>query len=227
MSSRLALQIRSLSKAFQSGQEQLRILIDLDLDVHKGAMIAITGASGCGKSTLLHLVGGMEKPDAGEILFEGTDVTQLEGRALAAYRNEVAGFVFQFHYLLPEFTAEENVMFPLLLRRLSFGEASSTARELLREVGLEARGHHRPGELSGGEQQRVAIARALSGRPGLLLADEPTGNLDPHTSQRIYDLLAEVHRRHQLTSLIATHNAELSRLCDVRLRISEGKLVPA
>ena len=225
MSSGCALQIRALSKTFQSGQEQLRILVDLDLDVQKGAMIAITGASGCGKSTLLHLVGGMEKPDAGEILFEGTDVTLLRGRALAAHRNEVAGFVFQFHYLLPEFPAEENVMFPLLLRRLSFREAASTARQLLQEVGLEARAHHRPGELSGGEQQRVAIARALSGRPRLLLADEPTGNLDPHTSQRIYDLLAEVHRRHQLTSLIATHNTELSRRCDLRLRISEGKLV--
>ena len=162
MSSGCALQIRALSKTFQSGQEQLRILVDLDLDVQKGAMIAITGASGCGKSTLLHLVGGMEKPDAGEILFEGTDVTLLRGRALAAHRNEVAGFVFQFHYLLPEFTAEENVMFPLLLRRLSFREGGFQPRGSCCKRSALKLGHTIVPESCRAESNRGSRSRELS-----------------------------------------------------------------
>ena len=188
-------------------------------------MVAVTGASGSGKSTFLHLVGGMERPDSGSIRFRDLEITGLQGRELAAYRNRTVGFVFQFHYLLPEFNARENAMFPLLLRGASHQEASGRAEALLEEVGLGDRMRHRPGELSGGEQQRVAIARALAGEPRLLLADEPTGNLDPATSERIYELLDQVHRRHGLTSLIATHNASLADLCNVRKEVLQGKLV--
>lgn len=219
------LKIRGLSKSYLSGQERLRILVDLNLTVQAGQMVAITGASGSGKSTFLHLVGGMERPDAGSICFKDLEITGLQGRGLAAYRNRTVGFVFQFHYLLPEFNARENAMFPLLLRGASHHEASERAEALLEEVGLSDRMRHRPGELSGGEQQRVAIARALAGEPRLLLADEPTGNLDPATSERIYELLDQVHRSHGLTSLIATHNASLADLCSVRKRVVQGKLV--
>ena len=219
------LRIRGLSKSYPSGQERLRILVDLNLTVQAGDMVAITGASGSGKSTFLHLVGGMERPDSGSILFQGLEITGLQGGELAAYRNRTVGFVFQFHYLLPEFSARENAMFPLLLRGTSHQEASQRAEALLEEVGLGDRMRHRPGELSGGEQQRVAIARALAGEPGLLLADEPTGNLDPATSERIYELLDQVHRSHGLTSLIATHNASLADLCNVRKEVLQGKLV--
>lgn len=219
------LQVRGLSRSYLSGREWLQILVNLDLVVRAGQMIAITGASGSGKSTFLHLVGGMEKPDAGTILFESQDVTSLEGKDLAAYRNQTIGFVFQFHYLLPEFTAQENAMFPLLLRGISHKIAAYKASELLVEVGLEDRIHHRPGELSGGEQQRVAIARALAGQPRMLLADEPTGNLDPATSELIYALLKQVHGQHGLTSVIATHNSSLAGICDVRKEVVQGKLI--
>ena len=219
------LEIRGLSKSYRSGRERLRILVDLDLTVQAGRMVAIMGASGSGKSTFLHLVGGMEKPESGSIRFRDQEITRLQGRELARYRNRTVGFVFQFHYLLPEFDARENAMFPLLLRGASHQQASERAEALLEEVGLADRMRHRPGELSGGEQQRVAIARALAGEPRLLLADEPTGNLDPATSERIYELLAQVHRSHRLTSLIATHNAALADLCNVRKEVSQGKLV--
>jgi lipoprotein-releasing system ATP-binding protein len=188
-------------------------------------MVAVTGASGSGKSTFLHLVGGMERADAGEIRLEGTNVNELEGPALANYRNQKIGFIFQFHHLLPEFSALENVMFPLLLRGQTFGQASEEATFLMSEVGLEDRVHHKPGELSGGEQQRVAVARALVGRPQLLLGDEPTGNLDEHTAETLYQLLGEIHLRHKLTSIIVTHNPRLASQCDVEKRLHDGQLV--
>ncbi|MDA2924476.1 ABC transporter ATP-binding protein [Acidobacteria bacterium AH-259-O06] len=219
------LKIEGLSKSFQSGSEKLHILVDLALEVEEGQMVAVTGASGSGKSTFLHLVGGMERADSGQILFEGTEVTRLAGRELAKLRNEKIGFIFQFHHLLPEFSALENVMFPLLLRRIPLSQAAERGRTSLAEVGLSERIHHKPGELSGGEQQRVAVARALVGKPRLLLGDEPTGNLDTHTSEKIYELLLGVHRRHRLTSIIATHNPRLASLCDVEKRLREGKLV--
>ena len=219
------LKIQGLCKSFQSGNEKLRILIDLSLQLKKGEMLAVTGASGSGKSTFLHLVGGMDRADAGEILLAGQKVTRLEGHQLAQFRNSKIGFVFQFHHLLPEFSALENAMFPLLLRRIPFAEARTRAHALLDEVGLGDRAHHKPGQLSGGEQQRVAVARALVGQPSLLLGDEPTGNLDEHTAEAIYELLLDIHRRHHLTSIIVTHNPKLAALCSLEKRLEEGKLV--
>jgi len=219
------LKIQGLYKSFQSGNEKLRILIDLSLQLKEGEMLAVTGASGSGKSTFLHLVGGMDRADAGEIFLAGQKVTRLEGRQLARFRNSKIGFIFQFHHLLPEFSALENVMFPLLLRRIPFGEARTRAHVLLDEVGLADRSHHKPGQLSGGEQQRVAVARALVGKPRLLLGDEPTGNLDEHTAEAIYELLLDIHRRHHLTSIIVTHNPKLAALCSLEKRLEEGKLV--
>ena len=219
------LKIQGLYKSFQSGSEKLRILIDLSLQLKEGEMLAVTGASGSGKSTFLHLVGGMDRADAGEILLAGQKVTRLEGQQLAQFRNSKIGFIFQFHHLLPEFSALENVMFPLLLRRIPFAEARTRAHVLLDEVGLADRAHHKPGQLSGGEQQRVAVARALVGKPSLLLGDEPTGNLDEHTAETIYELLLDIHRRHHLTSIIVTHNPKLAALCSLEKRLEEGKLV--
>ncbi len=219
------LKIQGLYKSFPSGDEKLRILIDLSLQLEQGEMLAVTGASGSGKSTFLHLVGGMDRADAGEIILAGQKVTRLEGQQLAQFRNSKIGFIFQFHHLLPEFSALENVMFPLLLRRIPFAEARTRAHALLDEVGLADRSHHKPGQLSGGEQQRVAVARALVGKPSLLLGDEPTGNLDEHTAEAIYELLLDIHRRHKLTSIIVTHNPKLAALCGLRKSIQEGKLV--
>ncbi len=218
------LSVTSLFKSYQSGDKTLEVLVDLSLSVFRGEMVAVTGESGSGKSTLLHLLGGMEKPDSGEILFDGVPITGLERDRLADFRNRRIGFVFQFHHLLPEFTAVENVAFPLLLRRDSFRSAEERAWALLKEVGLEERGHHRPGELSGGEQQRVAIARALVGQPELLLGDEPTGDLDLKTSNAIHDLLGEVHERFGLTSIIVTHNLKLASLCHRQRLMVDGKL---
>jgi lipoprotein-releasing system ATP-binding protein len=189
-------------------------------------MLAVQGASGCGKSTFLHLVGAMEKPDAGEITIDGINVTQLDAEHRARFRNSKIGFVFQFHHLLPEFTALENVMMPLLLRRFSRREAARKASRFLGEVGLSDRQHHRPGELSGGEQQRVAVARALVGEPSLLLADEPTGNLDDRTSDSIHALLLEIHGRNLLTSILVTHDSRLAQLCEQRMKLENGRLSP-
>ncbi len=219
------LKIQGLYKSFQSGTEKLRILIDLSLRLKEGEMLAVTGASGSGKSTFLHLVGGMDRADAGEISLAGQKVTRLEGQQLAQFRNSKIGFIFQFHHLLPGFSALENVMFPLLLRRIPFAEARTRAQALLDEVGLADRSHNKPGQLSGGEQQRVAVARALVGKPSLLLGDEPTGNLDEHTAEAIYELLLDIHRRHHLTSIIVTHNPKLAALCSLEKRLEEGKLV--
>ena len=219
------LKIQGLYKSFQSGNEELHILVDLDLQLEQGQMLAVTGASGSGKSTFLHLLGGMDRADAGEIFLAGEDVTGLAGQELAQFRNRKIGFIFQFHHLLSEFSALENVMFPLLLRRAPFPEARHRAQVLLDEVGLGDRAHHKPGQLSGGEKQRVAVARALVGKPVLLLGDEPTGNLDEHTAETIYELLLDIHRRHHLTSIIVTHNPKLAALCGSEKRLQEGKLV--
>jgi lipoprotein-releasing system ATP-binding protein len=218
------LEVQGLCKGYSSGNQRLEILVDLSLDLNEGEMIAVTGASGSGKSTLLHLIGGMDRPDRGSIMIMDRELSNLDRLELSGFRNKTIGFVFQFHHLLPEFTALENVMMPLLLRGLSRQEASHSAEALLREVGLEKRGHHRPGELSGGEQQRVALARALIGRPSLLLADEPTGNVDPHTGQLLGMLLQEVHKRHRLTSIIVTHNEKLAGICSHIYRLENGTL---
>lgn len=218
------LRVRSLCKSYQSGDKTLEVLKDLALTVSGGEMLAITGESGSGKSTLLHLLGGMEKPDSGEVIVDGLQVSKLGRDELAVFRNRKIGFVFQFHHLLPEFTAVENVAFPLLLRRMALREAEARARKLLKAVGLEGRGHHKSGELSGGEQQRVAIARALVGEPKLLLGDEPTGDLDVKTSATIHELLLDVHERFGLTSILVTHNPELAALCHRQKLMIDGQL---
>jgi len=218
------LSIRGLSKSYPSGDSVIQVLDGLDLELRTGRMLAVMGESGSGKSTFLHLAGGMEKPDAGRIRIGEEVLTALDPDRLARFRNRTVGFVFQFHHLLPEFSALENVMFPLLLRKIPAREARKKAQDLLRDVGLSNRVHHKPGELSGGEQQRVAIARALSGDPAVLLGDEPTGNLDLKTSNAIHELLLEVHEKFRLTSIIVTHNPALAGLCDVRMVLENGRL---
>jgi lipoprotein-releasing system ATP-binding protein len=218
------LAVRNLCKGYLSGSEHLEVLINLSMDLDAGEMVAVTGASGSGKSTLLHLIGGMERPDSGSIRILEEELADLSPLALSRFRNKTAGFVFQFHHLLPEFTALENVMMPLLLRGETPEAARASARELIVEVGLKDRAGHRPGELSGGEQQRVAIARALSGKPKVLLADEPTGDLDPHTGEMVGALISELHAGHGLTSIIVTHNEKLAKICTRIYRLENGKL---
>jgi lipoprotein-releasing system ATP-binding protein len=218
------LQVRDLSKTYKSGDQHLEVLIGLSLEVEQGEMVAVTGVSGSGKSTLLHLLGGMDKPDKGSIRILDQELSQLSPLELSRFRNSTIGFVFQFHHLLPEFTATENVMMPLLLRGVSLAKAVSAAREAIADVGLAQRAHHRPGELSGGEQQRVALARALVGRPALLLADEPTGNLDPVTGESISALFRTLHERHQITSLLVTHNENLACMCSRSYHLTRGRL---
>jgi len=220
------LEVRNLSKSFVSGNEQLDVLNGLSLDLAEGEMVAVTGASGSGKSTLLHILGGMDRPDRGSIRFDGKELTSLTLQELSGFRNRTVGFVFQFHHLLPEFTAIENAMMPLLLRGVDPAQARAAALEILRDVSLEARQIHRPGELSGGEQQRVALARALVGRPRILLADEPTGNLDPHTGEAMGDLFRSLHERRALTSILVTHNEKLARICSRIYRLESGCLRP-
>ncbi len=216
--------VENLCKSFRSGAEALEVIRDLSLELPRGQMLAVTGESGSGKSTFLHLVGAMEKPDSGKILFDGRNLSGLGDQELAGFRNESIGFIFQFHHLLPEFSALENVMFPLLIRRVSFKQASETAAALLEEMGLAERMTHQPGELSGGEQQRVAIARALAGRPRLLLADEPTGNLDERTSESIHEVLLRIHESYALTSIVVTHNLRLAAMCNVCMKMEKGRL---
>jgi lipoprotein-releasing system ATP-binding protein len=217
--------VRDLCKSYRSGAGQLDVLVGLSLTLAKGQMIAITGVSGSGKSTLLHVLGGMEKPERGSILIAGRELLDLNPAELSTFRNETLGFVFQFHHLLPEFSAVENVMMPLLIRGVAAPAARRAAEGALEDVGLGARIHHRPGELSGGEQQRAAIARALVGRPQLILADEPTGNLDPHTGDSIGVLLHELHVRHNLSSVLVTHNEKLARICSRVYRLENGNLL--
>lgn len=216
--------VENLHKGYLSGNQRLEILTGLCLNVEPGEMIAITGASGSGKSTLLHLLGGMDRPDQGSIKISGRKISELSLSAMAEFRNRCIGFLFQFHHLLPEFTALENVMMPLLLRDMPRSEAAPKAEALLADVGLQNRAHHRPGELSGGEQQRIALARALVGSPDLLLADEPTGNLDPQTGSAIGELFKELHARNALTSVLVTHNEKLAAICSRIYRLDNGKL---
>jgi lipoprotein-releasing system ATP-binding protein len=218
------LEVSRLCKGYQSGDQRLEILVDLSMTVDEGEMVAITGVSGSGKSTLLHLIGGMDRPDSGSIRILDRDISKLTVLELSGFRNNTIGFVFQFHYLLPEFTALENVTMPLLLRGISPEAANEPAQALLKDVGLNERGHHRPGELSGGEQQRVALARALVGKPRLLLADEPTGNLDPQTGHVVGELFRTLHAKHNLTSIIATHNERLAAICSSIFRLENGRL---
>jgi lipoprotein-releasing system ATP-binding protein len=218
------IQLQNLGKTYTTGRGKLTLFQGLNLDIQAGEMVAIVGQSGAGKSTLLHILGALDAPTAGTVHCAGTDVAQLSQREAAAFRNREVGYVWQFHYLLPEFSALENVAMPLLARGLRKAEALAAAAKWLGEVGLEDRGDHRPGELSGGEQQRVALARALVNNPRLLLADEPTGDLDEATAGRVFDLIERLHASHGLTSILVTHNLDLAARCTRILRLEAGKL---
>jgi len=220
------LRCEALRKTYDSGGRPLTIFKDLNFHVERGERVAIVGESGSGKSTLLHLFGGLDRASSGRILFEGADLLGYNDAQLARYRNTQVGFVWQIHYLLPEFTAAENIAMPLLIRGVRQPEAQRTALRFLDDVGLAERAHHRAGELSGGEQQRVVLARALAGSPKLLLADEPTGNLDNRTGERILDLLDSLHRARQLTTVLVTHNLQFAQRCDRVLRLQNGQLQP-
>ena len=219
------IEVSSLTKSYPVGGTRLVVLKNLDLELERGEMVAVVGASGVGKSTLLHVLGGLDSVDAGTVRIGETVLTALPDAQKVAFRNRHVGFVFQFHHLLPEFSAVENAEMPMRIARMPAQERRSRAVELLRRVGLEPRIDHRPGMLSGGEQQRVAIARALIMNPTLLLADEPTGDLDEHTAENLHDLLREMHRERGLTSLIATHNPRLAAACDRVLRLEDGRLI--
>jgi len=208
------LEAKSLSKTYRNAEVPVPVLNSLDLTVEKGEMLAIVGPSGIGKSTLLHLLGGLDRPDSGSIQVEERQLAAMSSDELAKFRNRSVGFVFQFHHLLPEFTAVENVAMPGWIGRMPAGEALKKAAALLAELGLETRSRHYPNQLSGGEQQRVAIARALLTDPLLFLADEPTGNLDLETSEKVFELMQDCHARRGLTSIIVTHNPDLAARCD-------------
>jgi lipoprotein-releasing system ATP-binding protein len=220
----VALRVESLKKVFRSGGSDLVLFENLSFQVAKGEMLAIVGQSGAGKSTLLHILGALDRASSGDVYCAHLQLSSLSEDSAAEFRNREIGFVWQFHYLLPEFTAAENVAMPLLLRGGSQQQALEEAGHWLREVGLEPRAHHRSGELSGGEQQRVALARALITRPKLLLADEPTGDLDGKTADTVFDLISRLHRDYQLTSLIATHNLAFARRCHRVLSLQHGKI---
>jgi lipoprotein-releasing system ATP-binding protein len=217
---------RGIVKSYPVGGAPLTVLRNLDLEVGAGEMVAIVGASGVGKSTLLHVLGGLDRVDQGTVVIGGTELTTLADAEVVAFRNQRVGFVFQFHHLLPEFSAIENAEMPMRIARMPLAQARPRAEELLRRVGLAERLVHRPGMLSGGEQQRVAVARALVMRPSVLLADEPTGDLDETTADSLHALLREMHQAYGLTSIIATHNPRLAAACDRVLRLQEGRLTP-
>ena len=218
----IVLQARGIRKVFRSGEEELEVLVHVDLDVVRGESLAVMGASGVGKSTLLHIMGTLDRPTAGELAINAVDVLRLSDAELAAFRSRHIGFVFQFHHLLPEFSALENVLMPALIASRSGLEAEAV--DLLRAVGLENRLHHRPGELSGGECQRVALVRALMMKPGVVLADEPSGNLDTATSERLHGLIRELSRAHGQTFVVMTHDRGLAARMDRIGRLERGVL---
>jgi lipoprotein-releasing system ATP-binding protein len=220
------IQVEGLRKTYKTARGSLDLFDNLYLKIVPGEMVAIVGQSGAGKSTLLHILGALDTPSAGTVYCASTNVASLSPRQAAAFRNREIGYVWQFHYLLPEFTALENVAMPLLARGVTKREALAVAANWLRVVGLEERGAHRPGELSGGEQQRVALARALVNNPRLLLADEPTGDLDEITAGMVFDLIERLHRSHGLTSILVTHNLDLAARCTRALRLELGQLIP-
>jgi len=218
------LRVEGLKKTFRSGPAELVVFENLSFCVAQGEMVAIVGESGSGKSTLLHIVGVLDRASEGDVYCASTRLRALSDDAAASFRNREIGYVWQFHYLLPEFTALENVAMPLLLRGEAHEQAERKARSWIEVVGLQERAHHRSGELSGGEQQRIAVARALVTGPRLLLADEPTGDLDGRTAEAVFELIAGIHREHGLTSLIATHNLAFARRCSRVLRLAKGRL---
>ena len=219
------LEALGIVKSYPVGGRSLTVLRDLELTVAAGEMVAIVGASVVGKSTLLHILGGLDHADHGRIAIDGVELTTLAAEEVVAFRNRRVGFVFQFHHLLPEFSALENAEMPMRIARMPLADARPRAEELLGRVGLGERLTHRPGMLSGGEQQRVAVARALVMRPAVLLADEPTGDLDEQTADSLHALLREMHEAYGLTSIIATHNPRLANACDRVLRLEGGRLI--
>jgi lipoprotein-releasing system ATP-binding protein len=218
------IEVQGLCKSFVSGSRRVDVLSHVDLEIAMGERVAVVGASGAGKTSLMHILGGLDQPSSGDVRYDGQDIFRLRGAELDAFRNRTLGFVFQFHQLLPEFTALENVMMPALIARWSRSRAEAAAKDLLCEVGLEPRLSHKPGELSGGEQQRVAIARALIMSPRVLLADEPTGNLDSATSDGIYNLLTRLHDTRGLTLVVVTHDARLAAGLDRIVHMADGRI---
>ena len=217
-------QVDKISKTYRSGESEISVFRDLDLSVQSGEQVAVVGESGAGKSTLLHLLAGLDMPSGGAIYYRGTNIAALSESGRATFRNREIGYVWQQHHLLSEFTALENVMMPLLIRGVGRIPAAAAAQARLEEVGLAARAVHRAGELSGGEQQRVAIARALVTDPSLLLADEPTGNLDERTGAAVFGLISDLRRKRNLTAVLVTHNQQFARVCDRILRLEAGAL---
>src|SRR5207248_11746725 len=216
----------NLTKIFQSGAERVVVFEDVTFEIQEGEFVALVGESGSGKTTLLHLVAALDTPTRGEVYFNGQRLSGFSKSQQAAYRNRQVGFVWQMHYLLPEFTAAENVLMPQLVGGEDFGRAKRRALELLAEVGLEGRATRQPtGELSGGEQQRVALARALANQPALLVADEPTGNLDARSAERVMELIERLHQGHHLTSVVATHNSQLAGRAQRKLHLADGRLI--
>jgi lipoprotein-releasing system ATP-binding protein len=219
------LELRDLSLAYRQGTREIHVLRGATASVRAGEAVALLGPSGAGKSSLLHLIGLLDQPVSGQVLLDGVDCATLSDDARTAIRRSSLGFVYQSHYLLPEFSAAENVILPQLIAGKSKQEAASRAGELLGQLGLDERGIHRPGQLSGGEQQRVAIARAVANRPRILLADEPTGNLDPETAERVFEQLTHLVQQEKLAAIIATHNMDIARRMDRIWRLTDGKIV--
>jgi len=217
---------QQLSKSYQQGEQITPVLDQLNLTVPAGELLAIVGSSGCGKSTFLHLAGALDKPSSGTVLIDGIDIHQLNDKQRAAFRNQHIGFIYQFHHLMMEFSAAENVAMPLLIRGDKPATALTQAQHLLTQVGLSHRMHYRPSELSGGERQRVAIARALVTQPSLVLADEPTGNLDTDTAEQIYQLLRELNQQVNTSFVIVTHDLALAARMDRQLKLAHGHLAP-
>jgi lipoprotein-releasing system ATP-binding protein len=221
------LSLKNVERQYKSGDKILHVLRGINLDLRPGEMTGLIGPSGSGKSTLLHVAGLLEKPDSGEVLFNGKNALTMSDDARTLARRMQLGFVYQFHHLLPELNAVDNVAAPLMINGMSRGKARKRGQELLRQMGLVERDHHRPGQLSGGEQQRVAIARSLANRPKVLIADEPTGNLDPNTSRVVFQNLFEIAKQEGVAVLVATHNVELTSVMDRVLTLHEGRLEPA
>ena len=225
MSNEVLISVQNLEKSFKTGKKTLKVLKNLNFGIMKGEMVAIMGPSGVGKSTLLHLMGTLDRPSTGKILFNQTNLFEMNDRRLADFRNKNIGFVFQFHHLLPEFTARENVMMPLLIQGIKRKDASERANTILGDLELGDRISHKTGELSGGEQQRVAIARALANDPEVIFADEPTGNLDQKTGEKVHNLLKELKQAKNKTLVIVTHNSKLSSDMDRVLIMDDGKIL--